>query len=65
MTLLVALMDRAGNTCRFPVEEDRSVTGHFLFCGAAGAASSSASYCPYHHAICNTGTVRRPKLVPL
>ena len=58
MMAMVPLIERAGGTCRFPVEEDPNITGHFLFCGAARARNSH-SYCAYHHAICLTGTVRR------
>lgn len=34
------------NQCKFPVEENRKVAGHFLFCAAP--TRPGERYCPHH-----------------
>ena len=55
---LVPLLKIRSKWCRFPVAEDRDVTGHFLCCGA-DVAYDGATYCAYHRHLCVTGTLGR------
>ncbi|MDX0230317.1 hypothetical protein GOC14_07115 [Sinorhizobium meliloti] len=42
--------------CRFPIHEDHTIPGWYLFCGATVAPGSP--FCPEHHDRCFTPKLR-------
>ena len=53
----IPLMNLGRGQCRFPVREDHSVPGGYLFC--AQATSPDAVYCEHHHRIATAVDPRR------
>lgn len=46
----VPLYKLGHNQCKFPVEENHAIPGHFLFC--AEATRPGVPWCPFHSAKC-------------
>jgi hypothetical protein len=55
----VTLINLGRSQCRFPVREDPSVTGGYLFC--AVPTSQDRVYCDHHHGIVTAVEPRRPR----
>jgi hypothetical protein len=55
----VTLINLGRSQCRFPVREDPSVTGGYLFC--AVTTSLDRVYCDHHHSIVTAVEPRRPR----
>jgi hypothetical protein len=53
------LLELGATQCRFPVREDKSVTGGHFFC--AGATSPGRVYCEHHHSIVTAVEQRRSR----
>lgn len=54
------LMDLGNRECRYPVEDDRTVIGHFYFCGEPAVADRP--YCDSHVRRCSTNSTYLPKV---
>jgi hypothetical protein len=55
----VALINLGRSQCRFPVREDSSVTGGYLFC--AVSTTRDRVYCDHHHGVVTAVETRRPR----